>query len=556
MRLRSELAALAIALLAVAATAGGPSTAGGASTGGNAGDDNALRRSATGEPQTLDPQLWVYGQDGNLAQDMFQSLTAVDAAANTVPGQAKSWTVSPDGLTYTFALRANLQWSDGHPISSADFLYSFRRLFDPRTAAPSASLLYVIKNARAVNTGKLPVDRLGVSTPDASTIVIALEHPAPYLTDIMVHRAFPVPRHVVEKFGREWTRPGNMVSNGPFKLAQWRVGSYVKLVRNERFHQASQVKLDAVYHMPVEDPASALRRFRSGELDIVVSLPSEQIEQLKLDFGSQLHLVQQIGLEYYVFNTRRAPFNDERVRRALSMAIERPVIGTKILHAGEPAAYCLVPPGVLNYPQGGCADFSSWSRARRLQEARRLLAAAGFGADKSLLVHLRYNNADTQRKIAVAVASIWQELGVRTELITAEMKVHQMALAQGDFDVARAQWYAEDRDPVSFLELLATRARGLNVSGWSDSEYDQLLELAERATDLGKRAQLMRQAEARAMQAQAAAPLYYYVSRRLIGSRVQGWVDNPRGVNVQRYLSLTNSISSPAGPRITPASRP
>ncbi len=500
--------------------------------------ENALRRSATGEPQTLDPQLWTYGQDGNLAQDMFQSLTAVDAAANTVPGQAESWTISPDGLRYTFKLRPGLLWSDGVPISSADFLYSFQRLFDPRSAAPSASLLYVIMNARAVNTGKLPIAKLGVSAPDARTLVIDLEHPAPYLLEIMVHRAFPVPRHVIEKYGREWTRAGNMVSNGPFVLAEWRPGNYVKIVRNARFHQAAQVKLDAVYHIPVEDPSAALRRYRAGELDVVVSLPSEMMDQLRSEYGTQLHRVQQIGLEYYVFNTRRAPFNDPRLRRALSMAIERPIIGEKILRAGEPAAYCLVPPGVVNYPVGGCADFASWSRERRLTEARRLLAEAGFGAQKPLVVRLRYNNADTQRKIAVAIASMWQTLGVRTELITGDLKVHQQALTQGDFDVARAQWYAEDRDPASFLELLASRAGAINLSGWRDATYDRLIDSAEHATDLKQRAEIMRQAEALAMQAQAAAPLYYYVSRRLISPRVKGWIDNARGVNVNRYLSV------------------
>ena len=321
-------------------------------------------------------------------------------------------------------------------------------------------------------------------------------------------------------------------------LSEWRVGSYVKLLRNPRFHEAALVKLDAVYHIPVEDPSAALRRYRAGELDVAVSLPSEQMDQLRAEYGSQLHRVQQIGLEYYVFNVRRAPFNDVRVRRALSMAIERPVIGEKILKAGEPAAYCLVPPGVVNYPLGGCADFAPWPHQRCIAEARRLLAQAGFGRQNPLLVHLRYNNAATQRKIAVAVASMWQVLGVRTELVTADLKVHQQALAQGDFDVARAQWYAEDRDPASFLELLATRASALNVSGWSDARYDQLVESAEHATDLVKRAAIMRQAEALAMQSQAAAPLYYYVSRRLISPRVQGWIDNPRGVNVNRYLSL------------------
>ncbi|MFZ9994523.1 MAG: ABC transporter substrate-binding protein, partial [Steroidobacteraceae bacterium] len=167
--------------------------------------EQVIRRSTTGEPQSLDPQIWTYGQDGNIAQDLFQGLTTLDPDANTVPGQAESYTVSSDGREYRFRLRAGLRWSDGTPLSSEDFLWSFRRLFDPRTASPAVSLLYVIRNGRRVNTGELPVNALGVRAPDPQTVIIELEHPAPYLLDLLVHRAFPVPRHVVERYGREWT---------------------------------------------------------------------------------------------------------------------------------------------------------------------------------------------------------------------------------------------------------------------------------------------------------------------------------------------------------------
>lgn len=372
-----------------------------------------LRRTSTGEPSTLDPQLWTYGQDGNLAQDLFQGLTTLDAAARPVPGQAESWSVSPDGRRYSFRLRSGLVWSDGTPMDSGDFLWSFRRLFDPRTAAPSASLLYVIRNARAVNTGKLPPAQLGVLAPDPRTVVIELDTPAPYLLDLLVHRAFPVPRHVVEKWGREWTRPGRIVSNGAFVLGEWRPGSHVRLDRNPRFHEVAGVRLDAVYHVPVEDPGAALRRYRAGELDVVVSLPSEQIPTLRREYGTQLHLVQQMGIEYLAFNTRRPPFDDARVRRALSMAVDREILAAKILQAGEPAAFCLVPPGVVNYPAPGCADFGAWSQARRVEEARRLLESAGFGTRRPLALRLRFANSETQRRLALAMAAMWQPLGVR-----------------------------------------------------------------------------------------------------------------------------------------------
>ena len=520
--------------------------------------NSVVRRSSTGELQTLDPQTWTYGQDGNIAQDLFQGLTTLDPAASTIPGQAKSWTVSPDGKRYTFTLRDNLRWSDGRPLTSEDFLWSFRRLFDPKTAAPAVSLLYVIRNGRAVNTGALPVTALGVSAPNRGTVVVDLEHPAPYLADLLVHRAFPVPRHVIEKHGKQWTRPENIVSNGAFVFGEWRPGSHVRLDRNPRFHDAASVRLDSIYHIPIEDPKTALTRYRAGELDVLVTLPSEQLTDLKASYGSELRLVRQIGLEYLAFNTRRGATADVRVRRALSMAIDRELLVQRVTRAGEPPAYCVVPEGVIHYPRRGCADFASLSGTARLAEARRLLQEAGFGPARPLRLRFRVNNSDTQRRLALAISAMWQPLGVRTELIGAELKAHQVAVAQGDFDVARGAWYGEDRDAISFLRLLDARSSALNISGYSNLQYQRWLDKADSSADLVARAKFLREAESLAMREQPIAPIHVYVSRRLISPRVQGWVDNPRGLHLNRYLSVvsTSSSHSPAAPRTTPARRP
>lgn len=506
---------------------------------GNAGlAESLIRRSATGEPQTLDPQLWTYGQDGNVAQDLFQGLTTLSADAEVAPGQAQAWTVSADGRTYTFKLRNNLQWSDGKRLTSDDFLWSFRRLFDPKTASPAVALLYAIKNAKPVSFGRLPVDQLGVSAPEPLTLVINLEHPAPYLLDLLVHRAFPVPRHVVERYGRAWTKPENIVSNGPFVFDQWRPGSHLRLVRNPRFHQADSVKLDAIHHVPVEDPKSAVIRYRAGELDIAVTLPSDQIDDLRRQFGDQLRLVRQLGLEYLAFNTQRGPTADRRVRQALSMTIDRELLVARVTRAGEPPAYCLVPRDVANYDDQDCNSFQTLSKAERTAQARELLRQAGFSAAKPLQLRLRVNNSETQRKLALAIMSMWQLIGVQTQLISTEMKSHQMALADGDFDVARAAWYAEDRDPLSFLRLLDARAPALNISRWTNRDYQQALDAADTTADLSVRARLLRQAEDLAMSDYPIAPIHIYVSRRLVAPRVNGWMNNARGLHLNRYLSI------------------
>ncbi len=500
--------------------------------------ESVVRRSSTGEPQTLDPQLWTYGQDGNLAQDLFQGLTTLDARANVVPGQAESWTISTDGRRYTFRLRPNLQWSDGRALTSADFLWSLHRIFDPKTVSPAVALLYVIRDGKAVNQGRLSVTALGVEAPDPRTLVIELEHPAPYLLDLLVHRAFPVPRHVVEKYGRQWTRPEHIVSNGAFVFGEWRPGSHVRLLRNPRFHEAATVRLDAIHHVPIEDPKNAVVRYRAGELDVAVTLPSDQIDDIRRRFGPQLRLVTQLGLEYLAFNTRRGATADTRVRRALSMAIDRELIVARITRAGEPPAYCVVPLGVLNYPTRGCADFKKMDPTQRLAAARRLLVAAGYGPSRPLTLRFRVNNSDTQRKIALAVSSMWQPLGVKVDLIGSEMKAHQQALAQGDFDVARGAWYGEDRDALSFLRLLDGRAPALNISGFDKADYKALLDQADNTADLADRASFLQKAEALAMREQPIAPIHVYVSRRLVSPRVSGWVDNPRGLHLNRYLTV------------------
>jgi ABC-type oligopeptide transport system substrate-binding subunit len=220
------------------------------------------------------------------------------------------------------------------------------------------------------------------------------------------------------------------------------------------------------------------------------------------------------------------------------MAIDRDVLGARVLRAGEPAAYGLVPPGVRDYPQGGYADFASWTQQHRLTEARALLAASGYGQQRPLTLRFRHPNGETYRRVALAVSAMWQAIGVRTELLSGDLRTHQLAIQQGDFDVARAAWYAEDTDASSFLRLLDSRAGTMNVAGFRDAVYDRELARAEMLVDPIARAAALRAAEQRAMTLQPVAPLYVYVSRRLVSPRVRGWVDNPRGVHVSRWLSL------------------
>ena len=502
--------------------------------------ERVIRRGSIGDASTLDPHLWIDGWEGNIVMDLFQGLTTLDPAAKVIPGAAESWTVSKDGRIYTFKLRAATTWSDGVPLDAGDFVYSFRRIVDPATASPAATFLYDIRNAKQVHAGEKPPETLGVSAPDPLTVRIELLHPTPYFPELIVHRALPAPRHAIEKHGRLWTRPGNMVSNDAFILDSWVVQDHVRLAKNERFYAADKVELDAIYHIPIEDHRTGLNRFRAGELDILVTIPPAQLNWVRENLGDLLHLVPSIGLDYYVFNLRRKPFDDVRVRKALSMAIDRRVITDKVLQAGEPPAHTLMPPGILNYPQKAYVDFKDTPMPERLAGARELLGAAGYGPSNPLGLTLHYNTSEKHRRVAVAMASMWKRLGVRTELYNSENKVLVSNIRSRDFDVARSSWFAEVRDPMTYLELLHSESGSINQSGYHNPRFDALVDRARDTVDLQERAGLMRQAEAIALADQAIMPINFYIGKRLVQARVRGWVDNVRGIHRARYFSVVD----------------
>ncbi len=509
-----------------------------AAGGASAADDPAqtLRRSGIGDPATLDPHLWVDGWEGNIVQDLFVGLTTLDSAVNVVPGAAESWTLSEDGRTYTFLLREGLTWSDGVPLTAQDFVFSFQRIMNPATASPSAALLYDIAGGRAVNTGEADVETLGVRALDKRRVQVRLNEPTPYFPELIVHRGLPAPRHAIEKHGRNWAKPGTLVSNGAFVLDEWIPQVHVRLVKNPRFFTADSVRLQAIYHMPAEDLDTGFRQYRAGEIDILTVIPPNRLDWVRENLPDELHLTPIIGLDYYVFNVNRAPFDDVRVRRALSMAVNREVITQRITKGGEPPAYGLMPPDILNYPDAPEADFKDWDDATRLTRGRKLLAEAGFGPGNSLKFTLRYNTNEQHKRVAVAASSMWKRLGVEVSLVNSEAKVLVADIRAGDFEVARASWFGEVRDAMTYLELLHSGSGPINRSGFSDPDFDRLVDQARRTSDVAERAELMREAEKIALYQQPIMPINFYVSKRLIKPHVGGWVDNARGIHLARYL--------------------
>jgi len=502
-----------------------------------------FHRGNASEPDTLDPHLASGTWENNIIGDLFLGLTTEDAAARPIPGVAESWTTSADGLTWTFKLRKGMVWSDGVPIKASDVVFGFRRILDPKTAAKYASILYIVKNAEEVNTGKLPVEALGVRAIDAGTVEIQLAQPAPFLPGLLTHyTSFPLPEHVVVKHGKDWTKPGNMVSSGPYVLAEWSPHDKVKAVKNPRFYDAANVAIDEVYYYPIEDERIALTRFRAGEIDGNFTnrgFPVDQMEWLKANMPGQARITTYLANEYIVVNTRRKPYDDPRVRRALALAIDREIYADKVYRDGRIPAYNFVPPGIDNYvakpPQ---VDFVAMPMAQRKAEAKRLLAEAGFGPDNPLRFDYKHMTGFDPRRAAAALTAMWREVGIIAKPLPNEPKVHYNTIQEFDFDVAYAAWVGDYNDPQTFLYLMEGNAGAFNYSGYNNLAYNALMAQAKQTLDLKARAEIMARAEQVAMNDLATIPLTFPTSKVLVGTHVKGYVDNIMNWHRTRFMRI------------------
>ena len=502
------------------------------------------------EPASLDPHRISGDWENRIVGDYIEGLLAEDAKAEAIPGQAESWDVSEDGLVYTFHLRDGIQWSDGTPVTAGDFEFAFRRILDPKTASDYAYLQYPIKGASEIADGSMPVDSpdFGVKAIDDKTLEITLENPTPYILQLLTHyTAYPVPKHKVEQFGSDWTKPENIVSNGPYTPVEWVPGNYVKSVKSETYYDKDKVQIDEVYYYVQDDLAAAFNRYRAGEYDILTDLPFDQQQLVKDTLPGEGRFAPFSGIHYYVMNQEKPPLNDVNVRKALSIAINRQIIGPDIWGSGEPPAYGWVPPGVANYDVPAYApEYASKSYEENVAEAKALMEAAGYTAANPLQLQIRYNTNDNHQRLAVAISSMWEQINVKTELFNAETPVHYDALRAGDFQIGRAGWLMDFSDPSNMIELLESGVTQDGVMNWgnnygrySNPEYDRLASEAEKEPDLQKRAELYAQAEKLAMDEFAAIPLVYYLAANVVKPNIQGFEDNAKDTHRTRWLTKT-----------------
>ncbi|MFO6424333.1 ABC transporter substrate-binding protein [Motilimonas sp. KMU-193] len=480
------------------------------------------------EVATLDPHKTEGVPEANVLRDLFEGLVTSGPNGETLPGVASHWETT-DNKVYTFHLRKDAKWSNGDPVTAHDFEFSFKRGVDPATASPYSWYFEkaTIKNAKAIIAGTTPAAELGVKAQDDHTLVVELEKPLPYFVSMLYHTStLPVHKATVETQGDKWTRPGNMVSNGAYQLDTWTVNERIVLKRNPQYWDNASTVINKVSYLPLQSQNAEMNRFLADEIHMTYEMPIEHFKRLQKEHPESIKVTGYVGTYYYQFNTKQKPFDDVRVRTALSYTINREAIANFILGQGQTPAYSFTPEIVDGFkpaPQ----EWAALSQKERDAKAKALLAEAGFNKDNPLTFDLLYNTSENHKKVAIAVASMWKKgLGVEVKLENQEWKTYLDTRKQGNFSVARAGWIADYNEASSMLSLLESD-NGNNDGKYNSPAYDELMAKSRKTTDANERANYYQQAEAILSQDMPVAPIYQYVSARLVKPYLGGYPNNP-----------------------------
>ncbi|QPB30291.1 oligopeptide ABC transporter substrate-binding protein OppA [Citrobacter amalonaticus] len=516
---------LVAAGILTALIAGNVATAAVVPAGVQLAEKQTLVRNNGSEVQSLDPHKIEGVPESNISRDLFEGLIISDVDGKPSPGVAEKWE-NKDFKVWTFHLRKDAKWSDGSPVTAHDFVYSWQRLANPNTASPYASYLQYghIVNIDDIVAGKKPPTDLGVKAIDDNTFEVTLSEPVPYFYKLLVHSSVsPVPIAAVEKYGEKWTQPANIITNGAYKLKDWVVNEHIVLERNPNYWDNAKTVINQVTYLPIASEVTDVNRYRSGEIDMTYNnMPIELFQKLKKEIPNEVHVDPYLCTYYYEINNQKAPFTDVRVRTALKLALDRDIIVNKVKNQGDLPAYSFTPP----YTDGAKLaepEWFGWTQEKRNEEAKKLLAEAGYTADKPLTFNLLYNTSDLHKKLAIAAASIWKKnLGVNVKLENQEWKTFLDTRHQGNYDVSRAAWCADYNEPTSFLNMVLSDSSN-NTTHYKSPAFDKILADALKATNEEQRTELYGKAEQQLDKDSAIVPVFYYVNARLVKPWVGGY---------------------------------
>lgn len=501
--------------------------------------EQVLYRAVDSAPPALDPSLITDVPSQHIMDDLFEGLTVIGLDGRVAPGVASSWDTSSDGLTWTFHLRPAAKWSNGEALTAKDFIYAWRRTVDPATRAEYAQGLAPIRNAIEIATGKLPTDRLAVDAPDPHTLVLHLRAPTPYLIHLLTN-AFMYPEHeaTLRRWGDDWSRPEHMISNGPFKLVENVIGNRITLDRNPNYWDVANVKLTRVVFYTVEDRSAQAKRFMAGQVQFIETFPTTDAPYLKRKLGDQFVVAPYFGTFKIGINVTKAPFKGNRaLRMALNLAFDREMITDHVLNGAGYPAYTLMPP-LEGYTQQ-IPDWARLSNEQRYQLARKYYREAGYSAKHPLQAEMAFSSGDPVTRLTYeAVAAMWREvLGAEISMHEEEFKVllqdRRLKIPQLFHDA----WIGDYLDPFTFIQLFQTGFE-LNNSGYSNPDFDALLNQANAEPDNARRYRLFEQEERLLNDDAAYIPIYYYSVRHLAKPYLKGWNPNDVDRNNSRYMYL------------------
>ena len=497
------------------------------------------------EPASLDPHVATGVPSGRIFWAIYEGLvTSHPQTLQPEPGVAERWEVSDDGRTYRFYLRDNARWSNGDPLTAEDFYWTFWRYLNPEMGNEWAYMLFPVVNAENYLNGEVTdFAQVGFRVIDRLTFEIELKHPTPYFLQLLAHTSSsPVHRASIEKFGSptsrysDWTRPENIVSNGPFRVKQWQISQQVIVEKNPYYWGAEDIALNQIEFHPTENVATEERLFRVGQLHETNTIPLNKIARYREQNPQALRVQPYLGTYYYQVNTTRKPFDNTKVRLALAMTIDREALIKAVLNGANMPAYTMTPPGTLGYQPPKVFSFDPAG-------ARTLLAEAGYPNGEGFpAFEILYNTSDGHRKIAVAIQQMWKEhLNIDVSLTNQEWKVYLDSRDNLDYDIARAGWIGDYVDPLTFLDM-GLSANGNNGTGFADDHYDYLItDYIPKANSQQQRLERFYEAEQYLINAMPFIPIYTYQSQFLVHPSVAGRYPNIRDLINWRYIKLTNN---------------